>query len=176
LRQLNAAVSIGLMSASVTRAERLLLLIGSLGPLGHVPASGTVTVALIGVPLFWIMSAWPAVVYAAVALAFTAASVGLHQAGDRILGEEDSRLLVWDELAGYMFAVAFIPFTWQLAVISLLLERTIDILKVPPSGYIEREWPGGWGVVGDDVVAGLYTRGIMHFVILWTPAAAGLAD
>ena len=37
-----------------TMAEHMLILVGSLGPLGHAPASGTVTVAVIGLPLFWL--------------------------------------------------------------------------------------------------------------------------
>ena len=38
-----------------TPGQHTILLIGSIGPLGHLPASGTVTVAVIGVPLFWLM-------------------------------------------------------------------------------------------------------------------------
>ena len=147
-----------------TPAQRALLLIGSLGPLGYLPASGTLTVALVGVPLFYLMHAWQPAVYGAVTLAFAAVSIWLHQVGDRILGEKDSRKLVWDELVGFMLAVAFLPFSYKLAVLALVLERSIDIVKVPPANWIEKRWPGGWGVVGDDVVAGVYTCAILHLV------------
>ena len=156
--------------------QRLLLSIGSIGPLGHLPASGTATVAVIGVPLFWLMHGWPFWTYTGVTLSFTAVAVWLHTLGDRILGEKDSRRLVWDELAGFLFAVALVPFTWRLAVLAFLLERVIDILKVPPANWIERHWPGGFGVVGDDVVAGLYTRGLLHAAISFAPSLVGLSE
>lgn len=152
--------------------DRGLLLIGSIGPLGHLPASGTVTVAVVGLPLFYLMQAWTAWLYVIVTLAFAAASVWLHQRGDRILGQKDSRKLVWDELAGFMVAVAFLPFTWKLAALAFFLERLIDIVKVPPANWIERRWPGGWGVVGDDIVAGLYTCAILHAAIRFFPGLA----
>jgi phosphatidylglycerophosphatase A len=156
--------------------QRTLLMIGAIGPLGHLPASGTVTVAVVGIPLYWIMYDWHWVAYAAATLAFTGASIWLHHAGDRILGEKDSRRLVWDELVGFLFAVAFLPFTWQLIVVAFLLERVIDIVKVPPADWIEKSWPGGLGVVGDDVVAGLYTCGIAHGLVWLAPTWAGVSS
>ncbi len=153
-----------------TPAKRALLLVGSIGPLGHLPASGTVTVALVGVPLFWLMHKWSPTSYLIATVAITGVSIWLHDVGDRILGTKDSGQLVWDELVGFMIAVAFVPcFTLKLALMAFLLERAIDIVKVPPAGYIERRWPGGWGVVGDDVVAGLYTCAILQVAIRVAP-------
>jgi len=167
--------SIILMS-SLTFRHRLLLSIGSIGPLGHLPASGTVTVAVAGIPFFWLMDRLspPLLPYLVFVLVFTAASIALHDAGDRILGEKDSRKLVWDELAGFFVAIAAVPFTWQIAVVAFLLERVIDIVKVPPANWIEQRWPGGWGVVGDDIIAGLYTCGLLHAAIKFFPAWLGL--
>jgi phosphatidylglycerophosphatase A len=164
------------MNESRTPGQQAIVLFLSIGPLGFLPASGTVTVALIGVPLFLWMSTWRAAIYVVVTLVFTAASIWLHTLGDRILGEKDSRRLVWDELVGFMFAVAFVPFTWQLATIAFFCERVIDVAKVPPARWIERRCPGGWGVVGDDVVAGLYTCGLLHLLIAWCPSWVGLVS
>jgi len=154
--------------------DRAILLVGSFGPLGYMPASGTVTVGVLGIPLFWLAQQWPVWVIPVASVVVCAFSVWIHQVGDRILNEKDSRKLVWDEIAGYMIAIAFLPFTWQIAIIAFLIERCIDIAKVPPARGIERNWPGGWGVVGDDVVAGLYTCGIMHALIRFVPHWMGL--
>ncbi len=159
----------------VSTRQRAILLAGSIGPLGHLPASGTVTVAVVGVPLFGVMSTLPTAIYAGVTVTFSLAAVWLHAVGDRMLGEKDSRKLVWDELAGFMVAVAFLPFTWQIAVVAFFVERFLDIIKVPPANWIERKWPGGWGVVGDDLVAGLYTLGLLHLLIRLAPTWFGLA-
>lgn len=148
---------------------------GALLFLGFLPASGTVTVILVGVPLFWLMHEWPAAYYMPAVILFTAASIWIHDVGDHILQEKDSRKIVWDELVGFIIAVALLPFTWQIAVVAVLIERALDIIKVPPARWIERRIPGGWGVVGDDIVAGLYTLGMLHLLIAWQPDWMGLA-
>jgi phosphatidylglycerophosphatase A len=157
----------------IKKRQRALLWIGSLGPLGHLPASGTCTVAVVGLPLFYVTSPWPLLVRVLSAIALTAAAVWVHHVGDRILGQKDSRKLVWDELAGYMIATTMLPFSWPAAAAAFVIERIIDIVKVPPARWIERTWPGGWGVVGDDVVAGLYTY-LLLLALARAAAAAGL--
>ncbi len=154
-----------------TAGQRVLLLVGSVGPLGYMPASGTVTVAVDGVPLAWLMrTSLPLGVYLAVCVMFTLFAVWLHDVGDRLLGEKDSRKLVLDELAGFWFAAALMPLTWQMFVAAFFLERLIDIAKVPPANIIERKVPGGAGVVGDDLVAGIYTMLILLLVENFVPA------
>ena len=152
----------------------MVILTGSLGPFGFLPASGTITVAALGVPLFYLMREWPYSARAVLMVAVTALAVWIHQLGDRILREKDSRKLVWDEIAGYLIAVTFLPFTPQLAIAAFVIERIIDILKIQPASWIERTWPGGWGVVGDDVVAGLYTWGVLYLLVVLTPSTFGL--
>jgi phosphatidylglycerophosphatase A len=140
------------------------------------PASGSVTVAVVGIPLYYLMSNWPAPLHALFLMFFTFASVWLHTVGDRLLGEKDSRKLVWDELVGFLIAVALVgAFTWPIALVAFVIERAIDIIKVPPAGWIERRWPGGWGVVGDDVVAGVYTCAILQVATLVAPELLGLS-
>jgi len=158
-----------------TTFERLLLGVASFGPLGYLPASGTITVAVVGVPLFYLLHAWSAAAYVAFTLAFTATAIALHDWGDRLLGTKDSRLLVWDEIAGFLVAVAFVPFTWRLAIIAFFVQRGIDIVKVPPAPWIEKRWPGGWGVVGDDLLAGLYTCALLHLLMRFVPSVSGVA-
>ncbi len=162
------------MAQPITTHDRLLLGLASLGPLGHLPASGTVTVAVVGVPLFYFLHTWPTAAYVAFTLSFTAAAIAIHDWGDRVLGTKDSRLLVWDEIAGFLFAVAFIPFSWRLAIIAFVVERGLDIAKVPPARWIEKHWPGGWGVVGDDLVAGAYTCVLLRLLIHYAPGVAGI--
>lgn len=160
-------------NSTIKRRQRALILIGSLGPLGYLPASGSVTVIVVGGPLFWATQAWPSMWRIVLALGVTAAAVWIHHLGDRILGEKDSRKLVWDEVAGYLIAVALLPFSWPILIASILCERIIDILKVPPARGIERTWPGGWGVVGDDVTAGLYTLAVIQAALMVWPGWLG---
>lgn len=138
------------------------------------PASGTVTVAVVGIPAFWLLSRQSITVQIAVAVVFTLASIWLHHVGDKLLGEKDSRKLVWDEIAGFLVAIIAVPFTWQLALAAFLIERALDIAKVPPANWIEKKWPGGLGVAGDDIVAGLYTLAALHALIRFAPSLMGV--
>jgi hypothetical protein len=98
----------------------------------------------------------------------TAAHVSMRDGailGDRPLGETDSRLIVWDEVVGYLVGVACRRFSWQTVVLSFAIERAIDISKVPPSRWIERRFHNGFGDVADDVIAGAYCRLILYLLI-----------
>lgn len=153
-----------------TRGAAILLLAGSIGPLGHLPASGTVAVVVAGIPLYWLMHRYLGpYAYLAVTVLFTGAAMVLHHHGDRLLGESDSRKLVWDELAGYFFAMLWVPFNWKTATLGFFLERAIDIVKVPPARHVDRHWHGGVGVVLDDVIAGIYTCIILHVILHFAP-------
>lgn len=91
------------------------------------------------------------------------------------MGEKDSGRLVWDEVAGFLVAILFVrTFTWQLAVAAFLIERTLDILKVQPARWVEDHVPGGWGVVGDDLIAGAYTCVLLHGLIRFAPQVVGV--
>ena len=77
---------------------------------------------------------------------------------------KDAGAIVADEVAGMWLALLFVPATWWLVLIAFFLFRCLDIVKPWPIGWLDRELPGGWGVMADDLVAGLLT-GIVVLVI-----------
>ena len=162
-----------------TVRDQALLFIGSLAYLGFVPvASGTVAVAVVGVPLYLLLVPflrlnWPA--YSVVCMALTLVAIWIAGHADRILNEKDSSKSVIDEIPGFLIALIGLPVTWQIVTLAFFLERAIDIAKVWPANWIERRLPGGWGVVLDDVVAGLYTLGLLHAAIHWFPKWVGVS-
>ncbi len=162
------------MSRVFNSGRRWIVRVGAIGPLGHMPASGTTTVALVGIPAFALTRSCSIPVYLVALVLFSAASIWIHDVGDRILGEKDSRKLVWDELAGFFVAVFMVPFTWKIALLALVLERSLDIGKFPPANWVENHVPGGWGVVGDDLIAGAYTCALLHAACHYFPAFLGL--
>ena len=76
----------------------------------------------------------------------------------RILGSDDSPVIVVDEVAGYLLTTAFIPFTWSALAGGFFLFRFFDILKPPPIKTIEKKLKGGIGIVTDDLLAGIYAH------------------
>ncbi len=75
---------------------------------------------------------------------------------DRIFPGHDNGRIVIDEVAGMVVAGLFVPGTWGAAALAFVLFRILDVVKPWPAGLIDRRMPCGLGVVGDDLVAGLY--------------------
>ncbi|WP_236657288.1 phosphatidylglycerophosphatase A family protein [Acidisarcina polymorpha] len=70
-------------------------------------------------------------------------------------GRKDPQIVVADEVVGQWITLIAAPVNWQFALVGLLLFRLFDITKPPPIRRIEF-LPGGWGIMLDDVGAGIY--------------------
>jgi phosphatidylglycerophosphatase A len=108
-------------------------------------------------------------------LAVTAviAIVGLWAAGDpeRRYGRKDPGAIVIDETAGYLVATVAFPLTaWHLLA-TFVLFRAFDIVKPWPAGRLER-LPGAYGIMIDDLFAGLYANLLLRLGIWIVEVAA----
>lgn len=87
------------------------------------------------------------------------AGIGVWAAGvaARYLEQKDPQVLVIDEVSGQM--LAFVPvmglLNWKYLLLGFILFRAFDIWKPFPARAAER-LPGGWGIMADDWVAGVY--------------------
>jgi phosphatidylglycerophosphatase A len=72
-------------------------------------------------------------------------------------GLKDPGQIVVDEIAGFLVTVAMLPPGWKLWVAGFVAFRLFDIVKPPPCRRIEA-LPGGVGIVGDDLMAGVYAQ------------------
>ncbi|HEY0840280.1 MAG TPA: phosphatidylglycerophosphatase A [Vulgatibacter sp.] len=133
---------------------------------GYFPlASGTFGTA-VALPFAWALStigAWW--VWAAIVVAYTAISVAAAHRAGRLHGVVDSKLIVSDEFAGLFLTVGLLPFTWQTAVAGFFVFRLLDIVKPWPASYFDRRVHNGFGVTFDDVIAGLFARGVMEVAL-----------
>lgn len=76
----------------------------------------------------------------------------------------DSSKVVIDEVAGMMITLLWAPVDLKYALAGFILFRFFDILK--PLGIKSAErLPGGWGVMADDVLAGVYAFALLRLVI-----------
>lgn len=82
---------------------------------------------------------------------------------EHIWGHDSSKVVI-DEVAGMMITLLWAPVDLKYALIGFILFRFFDILK--PLGIKSAErLPGGWGVMADDVLAGIYSFAILRLVI-----------
>ena len=124
------------------------LLWGAYGWLLH-PAPQTLVIALLaGIAL-------------SVALGVPAATIAARESG-----RHDPGFVVIDEVAGQWIALLGSPLDWKHALIALVLFRLFDITKPFPARQLE-SLPAGWGIVFDDVAAGLYALGVASLIRIW---------
>lgn len=82
---------------------------------------------------------------------------------DEIWGKDSSKVVI-DEVAGMALALLFVPQKIGYAFIALLLFRFFDIVK--PLGIKSLEkWPKGWGVMADDILAGVYALIVIKLLL-----------
>lgn len=75
---------------------------------------------------------------------------------DELGGRHDSQTIVIDEVAGIFITTAVADFRWAPWIAAFVLFRFFDIAKPFPVRWIDRRVGGGFGVVADDVAAGVY--------------------
>jgi phosphatidylglycerophosphatase A len=76
---------------------------------------------------------------------------------------KDSNRVVIDELLGMYISIFLLPVNWQFMAAAFILFRFFDIVK---PFYIRRmeKLPSGWGVMADDILAGVYTNLLLQLV------------
>ena len=117
------------------------------------------TVGTLGaLPLYFAVRSGGALAILATALVVTL--VGIWAAGvvAHRRGSEDPQIVVVDEVAGVLVALAASGGTWPGIAAAVVLFRLFDITKPPPARAAER-LHGGAGIVLDDIVAGAYAAG-----------------
>lgn len=99
-------------------------------------------------------------------------AVWLSGKAEKTLGH-DSPAIVIDEFCGYFVAVLLLPKSLLLAVYAIVLFRVFDIAKPFPINLSQR-LPRGWGIVTDDLIAGVYANLTIQLIRSITPKFFGL--
>ncbi len=154
-----AVLDLGDGSPYGASVRTLALLLATAGGVGYAPLIPGTWGALVAVPFLPLLaqlrtSSLPA--YVTVLLVVVVASIWSAGRAEHLLGDHDDSRIVIDEVAGQLMAGIFLPGTWLAAGLAFFLFRVFDVIKPFPAGLIDRRGSGGFGVVGDDLVAGVY--------------------
>jgi phosphatidylglycerophosphatase A len=98
----------------------------------------------------------------AMVVAGTVLGIMAADAAEEVIGEADSGHVIIDEFIGYLLSVVSVPHTYAYLAAAFLLFRFFDILKPFPIRKVEETLPGGWGVMADDIVAGVITNLVLQ--------------
>ncbi len=120
---------------------------------------------LCAIPIYYFLSEIPFPLYEIMLAGFFFLSVWVTEKTGSIFGKKDDPRMVIDEMMGFFVTMLWIPKTTLWIIIGFILFRFFDILKPPPIRWMEG-LKGGYGVVLDDVIAGVYTNLLLHLIPL----------
>lgn len=131
-------------------------LLATWGGSGYSPfASGTAG-TLAAIPFYIWLARLSLPMYLLTLVAFFFLACWISGKAEMLFNEKDSGKIVIDEVVGYLVTMAAIPFDWRYMVVGFFLFRFFDIVKPPPARWFDRKVKNGYGVVLDDVAAGVY--------------------
>lgn len=129
---------------------------------GRIPAGPGTCGTVVGLLFAFLLSMAPLAAMPVILAAFIAVSIWVAHAAEKAIGTTDPGCIVIDEIAGVMVALAGLPFSLWPVLAGFVVFRALDIVKPFPIRWLDKKLPGGWGIVADDVAAGLMTNVILR--------------
>ncbi|WP_268991501.1 phosphatidylglycerophosphatase A [Limnobaculum eriocheiris] len=118
--------------------------------------------SLAAIPFFYLLQMLPMPAYLLMLVITFALGVWACQAATDAIGMDDHGAIVWDEFVGMWITCIALPqgFIWMIA--AFITFRFFDILKPWPIRWFDNHCSGGFGIMIDDVVAGLIAFGVIQ--------------
>ena len=140
-------------------------MIATCGGIGYIKGGGTIA-ALLYTILWWFIRPSISTIPAQVVFFILLMVIGV-MVSNRLeqLWGKDSGYIVIDEVAGMCCTLFFIPHEWKFALAGWLLFRFFDIVK-PLYISAAEKLPGGWGVMTDDVAAGICANLLLQLIVV----------
>jgi phosphatidylglycerophosphatase A len=130
--------------------------------IGYIPLGGG-SVAALAALLLYILIAKNILLYLLITIAINLAGFLMVKKAEKIYNEEDPSRVVIDEVGGMLLAFFLIPAQPLFLISGYIIFRALDILKPFPADYLESH-TGSYGIMLDDIMAGIYTCIILHLL------------
>ncbi len=127
-------------------------------------APGTIG-TLFAIPFYLFMRDWSPLVYLAVVLVAIVIGIWICSVTEKVLGVHDYSGMNFDEFTGYWVTMFMAPHHWQWVATGFLLFRLFDIWKPWPINWLDRYVGGGFGVMVDDLLAGVYAWVVLQVLV-----------
>ncbi len=130
--------------------------------LGLAPKAPGTFGTLAALPFFLLMADLSVPVYLGILLVMALVGIYLCDRTARDMGEHDHPAIVWDEVVGMLIATLCLPAGWGWLLAAFLAFRFFDVLKPWPIRLLDRHVHGGFGIMIDDVLAGIFALGVIQ--------------
>lgn len=134
--------------------------------IGIVPFAPGTFGTLLAIPLYLVLNKLPLWFYLTFVALFIAFGSYACEKISNTIGEQDHPGMCIDEFAGFFVTMIGAPSGWGWIVLGFLLFRLFDIWKPWPIRYLDEHVHGGFGMILDDVVAGIFAMLVLQFIHL----------
>ena len=129
--------------------------------MGYLPLIPGTFGSMAGVLVFYLVRCCPGL-YLAVLVCVTLIGFLVCGKAEKTFGKKDPRYVVIDEVCGMLIALFLLPaYDTRVVIMGFFIFRLMDTVKPFPIDRIESA-KGSYGIMGDDIVAGLYTNLILQ--------------
>jgi len=139
-------------------------LIASIGGIGYIKGGGSIAAAVWALVWYFLQAYNPNISFQIISLILiTILGIWTGNIVEKDWGKDSSKVVI-DEVAGVALTLVYVPVTWYYVLIGWILFRFFDIAK--PLGIRKMErFPKGWGVMADDLLAGLYSAIVLQIIV-----------
>lgn len=118
--------------------------------------------SIVGALIAGLMLSLTPATYVVVTILSIVLGIWLCGASSTKLGVHDHGGIVWDEIAGMMITYFMLPSGWWWLILGFVLFRLFDIIKPWPISWLDKRVHGGFGIMIDDVVAGIFALAVLQ--------------
>lgn len=144
--------------------EKLTRFLASGLGLGYLPVAPGTFGTVLGAALFFWFRHKPHFWFLEFTVIFAVASIVIAHLAEKKFKQKDCQKIVIDEVAGVLCCYAFVSFNVYNLVLGFILFRLFDVAKIFPANVAQNKLPGGLGVVGDDLVAGVQAGILLYYL------------
>jgi phosphatidylglycerophosphatase A len=131
---------------------------------GYSPIAPGTFGTLVAIPIYYFLSDIPFPLYEITLAGFFFLAVWASEIAEKYFVKKDDTKIVIDEMMGFFITMLWVTKTHLFILVGFILFRFFDILKPFPIRYLEKRLKGGFGVVMDDVLAGIYANILLHMI------------
>jgi len=136
---------------------------------GLLPKAPGTAGTLVAVPVYLLVQSLALPWYLAVTALLFVAGIPICGHAARRLGVPDHPGIVWDEIVGFLVTMILAPHGWPWIVTGFVLFRCFDVLKPWPIRWCDRQLHGGFGIMLDDLLAGLFAAAVLQLLVACLP-------
>lgn len=146
--------------------QNVIIFLATGGWVGFSPVAPGTFGSLAALPLCLLIASFSVGTGVVVLMALVLFSTWIAHAAEKIVGQTDPKQVVIDEICGMAIALFALPFVPGLVIGGFALFRVFDILKPMPISWVDKQVSGGWGIMLDDILAGLFANILLRVGLL----------